>query len=214
MAISDDEWIAAARVRAASGEWERSADEVHAELRSQTRPASPEGHANVACPYCDAHPALTELHRFEAQTATPLLYCNTCYGFWATDDALTAGPSESEDENPALTASLGPRRCRSCFGHLKPDNSCAKCGKTLALLDCPQCAKPMQRIEREGIQLDQCGPCMGVWFDTGEIAAVYHLVPRQDLAASTVDDDDDGRSPDWLSAAMTVGRIALPLLRL
>lgn len=71
----------------------------------------------------------------------------------------------------------------------------------------------MERVEREGVTLDQCAPCAGVWFDTGEIAAVYKLSPPQGLAASLVDEHaTDGATPDWLSAAMIAGRIALPFL--
>jgi Zn-finger nucleic acid-binding protein len=212
--ISDEQWLAAARARAASGSWERSADEVLNELRASAKPVEfPEG--TLRCPFCAERPPLSILQRYEAATANPLRYCNTCYGFWAVGDALTNGIADPDDETPALSAALAPRRCRACFGHLKPDNTCARCGKALPLLNCPQCGNQMQRIEREKIQLDQCAACMGVWFDTGEIAAVYHLQPAQGLAMSTVDEHaTDGQGPDWLSAAMIVGRMALPFLPL
>ena len=71
----------------------------------------------------------------------------------------------------------------------------------------------MERIDREGVTLDQCAPCTGVWFDTGEIAAVFKLEPPQGLAASRIDENatDDG-PPDWLSAAMILSRLFLPFL--
>jgi len=211
--ISDDEWIAAARARAAAGSWERDADAVLAELRANAQaPASPPA-ASLRCPYCASHPPLVRFERYEARTTTDLRYCNTCYGFWAAGDSLSAGVAGPSEEHPALTATRGPRRCRACFGHLKPDGVCAKCGQPLPLLDCPACGKPMERVEREGVTLDQCAPCTGVWFDTGEIAAVYKLSPPQGLAASLVDEHaTDGATPDWISAAMIVGRIALPFL--
>lgn len=214
MAISDDEWIAAARARAAAGNWERDADTVFAELRASA-PARPAVAASLPCPYCDGHPPLAVLDRYEQQTVTPLRYCNTCYGFWAAGDALTAGVASPWDDHPALYATQGPKRCRACFGHLKPDGNCAKCGKPLPPLGCPSCGKTMERIEREGLRLDQCATCMGVWFDTGEITAVFRLQPPQGLAASQVDEqatDDD--PPDWLTAAMIVGRMVLPFLPL
>lgn len=214
MTISDDEWIAAARARAAAGNWERDADTVFAEIRA-TAPEHPAVESALRCPYCDGHPPLAVLERYEQQTVTPLRYCNTCYGFWAAGDALTAGVSSPYDDNPALTAVRGPRRCRACFGHLKPDGVCAKCGKSLPPLNCPSCGKTMERTERQGVPLDQCVKCMGVWFDTGEIAAVFKLQPVQGLAASQVDEHaTDGAPPDWLTAAMVVGRMVVPFLPL
>jgi Zn-finger nucleic acid-binding protein len=215
MTISDDEWAAAARARAAAGDWERPADAVFAELRAQADQRKVAAPPALLCPYCDSHPPLAILQRYELQTATPLRYCNNCYGFWAAGDSITAGLSEPGDGHPALHAARGPRRCRSCFGHLKPDGACAKCGKTLPPLNCPACGKVMERMTREGVQLDQCAPCTGVWFDTGEIAAVFKLEPAQGLAAATVDEhatDDD--PPEWLTAAMVVGRMVLPFLPL
>ena len=151
--------------------------------------------------------------RFELQTVSPLMYCNACYGFWSTGDALSRGPVDPGVVHPALEAARAPRRCRACFGHLKPDHTCAKCGKALPPLDCPNCGKTMERIERDGIQLDKCEPCTGVWFDTGEIAAVHRLVPAQGLAASTVDEHaSDDEPPGWLTAAMMVGRVLVPFL--
>ncbi len=212
MAISDEQWIAAARARAAAGGWERDADTVFAELRASA-PVRPTVETALKCPYCEEHPPLAALDRYEQQTVTPLRYCNTCYGFWAAGDALTAGVSSPSDEHPALFAARGPKRCRACFGHLKPDGNCAKCGKPLPALNCPSCGKAMERTERQGVTLDQCATCMGVWFDTGEIATVFRLEPVQGLAASQVDEhatEDD--PPDWLTAAMIVGRMVFPFL--
>jgi len=212
MGISDEEWLAAARARAASGSWERDADTVFAELKASA--PRPEAVPKILhCPYCDEHPPLSVLQRFEQQTNSPLRYCNTCYGFWAVGDALTAGVSDPMEEHPALFATRGPKRCRNCFGHLKPDGVRAKCGKPLPPLNCPGCQAQMERIDREGVTLDQCAPCTGVWFDTGEIAAVFKLQPPQGLAASRIDENatDDG-PPDWLSAAMILSRLFLPFL--
>jgi Zn-finger nucleic acid-binding protein len=214
VAISDEQWIAAARARAAAGNWERDADTVFAEIRASAPQHHPD-EALLRCPYCNDHPPLAILDRYEQRTASPLRYCNTCYGFWAVGDALTAGVASPADEHPALFAARGPKRCRACFGHLKPDGLCAKCGKPLPPLDCPSCGETMERVDRAGVALDQCAKCMGVWFDTGEIATVFKLAPPQGLAASQVDEHaNDGERPDWLTAAMIVGRIAVPFLPL
>lgn len=36
-------------------------------------------------------------------------------------------------------------------------------------MQCPVCRVPTLVVEREGIELDHCGQCRGVWFDAGEL---------------------------------------------
>jgi Zn-finger nucleic acid-binding protein len=50
---------------------------------------------------------------------------------------------------------------------------------------CPACRQPMLTIEVEGIELDYCGEDLGVWFDEGEIEALFQstmpvLAPHED----------------------------------
>ncbi len=46
---------------------------------------------------------------------------------------------------------------------------------------CPSCRGPMQRFFAEGIELDRCRACRGVWLDAGELADVLFrkVEPRQ-----------------------------------
>ena len=37
-------------------------------------------------------------------------------------------------------------------------------------MDCPACNAPMIVMEREGIELDYCPACRGLWFDADELA--------------------------------------------
>lgn len=214
MSISDDEWVAAARARAARGQWEREPDVVLAALRGAAAERAAAEPPLPACPYCQEHPRLQRFQRYELQTVRPLLYCPACYGFWAVGDALVRGVADPGVVHPALETGLAPRRCRACFGHLKPDNTCAKCGQELPRLACPQCGLEMERYEKEGVLLDQCGPCTGTWFDVGEVAAVFKLAPPQGLAASTVDEHAaDDEPTGWLVALSVVSRLVFPYLR-
>jgi hypothetical protein len=210
---ADERWLADARARAASGQWERPAEAVFAEMKREATERAVSAPVAPKCPYCDSHPVLLRFPRYETQTASPLLFCGTCYGFWAAGDALARGVSDPGFVHPALEAAVAPRRCRACFGHLKPDHSCAKCGEPIPALDCPSCRKTMERFEREGAQLDQCDACDGIWFDTGEIVRVFGLKPAQSLAMSTVDENatDDLPSPFWLAASV-LGRLVFPYL--
>ena len=36
-------------------------------------------------------------------------------------------------------------------------------------MDCPKCRRPMIVAEREGIEVDCCLACPGLWFDAGEL---------------------------------------------
>ena len=36
-------------------------------------------------------------------------------------------------------------------------------------MDCPACSAPMIVIERQGIELDYCPACRGLWFDADEL---------------------------------------------
>lgn len=85
-----------------------------------------------------------------------------------------------------------------------------KCKRELPRLDCPSCQEPMERFEMQGITRDQCDPCDGVWFDTGEISAVYQRQPVQGLAASRVDEHaaDDEPSPVELMLSIVLQLLA------
>lgn len=214
MTISSDErWLADARARAAAGRWEREAETVFSELRRQAEARVASQPPEPRCPACPGHPSMRAFPRYELISSDPFLYCPVCYGFWAVGDALARGVADAGFVHPALEAVPAPRRCKKCFGHLKPDNVCAKCGEAPDLLPCPLCSKPMERFERESMQLDECAPCRGTWFDTGEIARVFKLEPVQGLAASTVDENaPDEVPPPWLLAASVLVRMFLPFL--
>jgi Zn-finger nucleic acid-binding protein len=36
-------------------------------------------------------------------------------------------------------------------------------------MKCPKCGADMREIERQGIKVDQCGSCGGIYFDRGEL---------------------------------------------
>lgn len=59
----------------------------------------------------------------------------------------------------------------------------------MAELTCPKCAAPMRTYERNGIHVDQCSGCRGVFLDAGELehlvgAEQRWYVPEQQQAAA------------------------------
>ncbi len=45
-------------------------------------------------------------------------------------------------------------------------------GPEVALGRCPRCGIPLQEHDREGVKIDCCSQCNGVWLDAGELEAV------------------------------------------
>ena len=45
-------------------------------------------------------------------------------------------------------------------------------------MDCPVCREPLIVAEREGIELDACPWCHGLWFDAGELALLAETLGR------------------------------------
>jgi Zn-finger nucleic acid-binding protein len=45
-------------------------------------------------------------------------------------------------------------------------------------VDCPVCREPLIVAERDGIELDVCPWCHGLWFDAGELALLAEKLER------------------------------------
>ena len=68
----------------------------------------------------------------------------------------------------------------------------------------------MQRFKRDGVTLDTCGPCRGVWFDVGELGRVYGLQPPQGIATSGLDAHacDDEPAGWWIMLRIVLELVA------
>ncbi|HMS53920.1 MAG TPA: zf-TFIIB domain-containing protein [Fimbriimonadaceae bacterium] len=58
-------------------------------------------------------------------------------------------------------------------------------------MNCPNCVKPLLLAERQGVEVDYCPHCRGVWLDRGELDKI---IERSSLMSSDVRDDRD-RAP-------------------
>ena len=56
-------------------------------------------------------------------------------------------------------------------------------------MNCPQCSVALVMSERQGVEIDYCPQCRGVWLDRGELDKI---IERSDRA----DDDDRRARPD------------------
>lgn len=66
-------------------------------------------------------------------------------------------------------------QCHHCSAYLqRTDPACAGCGSKNEL-QCPKCAAAMDVAYHEGLRLDACARCKGVWFDRHELDAIWRI---------------------------------------
>jgi Zn-finger nucleic acid-binding protein len=66
-------------------------------------------------------------------------------------------------------------QCHGCTTPMKRGvQRCESCGWEVQL-DCPSCGAAMQSAEHDGVQLDVCRSCKGVWFDRHELAEIWRM---------------------------------------
>ena len=56
-------------------------------------------------------------------------------------------------------------------------------------MNCPKCQVPLMISDRQGIEIDFCSQCRGVWLDRGELDKIVERASR-----FSGGDDDDGPS--------------------
>jgi Zn-finger nucleic acid-binding protein len=54
-------------------------------------------------------------------------------------------------------------------------------------MNCPKCKAAMEQVTVEGVTVDRCGNCKGIWFDAGE-----QRVLKERKAQDAVDTGDSG----------------------
>lgn len=59
---------------------------------------------------------------------------------------------------------------------------------------CPLCRVELQMAERQGVEIDYCPQCRGVWLDRGELDKIIDRSTQTDGASYEPPRDDDRRS--------------------
>jgi Zn-finger nucleic acid-binding protein len=57
-------------------------------------------------------------------------------------------------------------------------------------MTCPRCSNELRAQRREGVEIDVCRQCGGIWLDRGELD---RLTQAENQYYGDDDDDDDGR---------------------
>lgn len=60
-------------------------------------------------------------------------------------------------------------------------------------MNCPVCTTPLQAVDRQGVEIDHCPRCRGVWLDRGELEKLIERSTAH-YSGRGYDDDDDS---DW-----------------
>ena len=68
----------------------------------------------------------------------------------------------------------------------------------IAAMSCPVCRVPLVMSERQGVEIDYCPQCRGVWLDRGELDKIIERNAQESAprAASPAPAPDYGRGSD------------------
>lgn len=112
-------------------------------------------------------------------------YCPRCGGLWF--DRGEVGHLAQREEvviHPLLIDAAARVRppCQGCGAPLDRNaEECPVCRRR-NVLGCPVCDETMERLDREGLVLDVCRRCHGVWFDNAELSAIWRLKLTEAMA--------------------------------
>jgi len=136
----------------------------------------PELETRYPCPVCLG--VMMEKTPVGEKAPVLLDHCPRCGGAWfELGEVQQLRQVRPEDlwKRIAPRAEVQRASCHSC--HTPMDRSaasCPTCGQP-NLLDCPVCEQTMQVASYEGLRLDSCARCKGIWFDHHELSAIWKL---------------------------------------
>lgn len=117
--------------------------------------------------------------------------CRRCGGVWFDAGevrALRTASPKGLGNGVALRETAFRMPCHHCHARMDRDAAtCPSCGWKNRL-ECPSCQRQLERVERNGLVLDVCRKCRGVWFDNHELAEIWNLEVRRNLPTIQRDD--------------------------
>jgi hypothetical protein len=90
-------------------------------------------------------------------------------------------PSRNEDEYFArLDADLMKER------RARLDSEREKAERTSHYNKCPRCGIDLTEVAHNGVKIDQCGECGGIWLDKGELEMIEQIDRKSDGFVQTI----------------------------
>lgn len=134
------------------------------------------------CPACLG----VALRKVPVAAGIDIDHCARCGGTWIHRDQaprLRAQPAAAV--RAAITrADEAAFVCHDCHGSMSRDAAYCPWCKRANRLECPECGKEMRRESRQGVTVDVCRGCKGVWLDHHELATLWTVAATGALAAS------------------------------
>ena len=133
--------------------------------------------ARLPCPVC-LGVQMEKVYIGDGRATLTLDHCTRCGGVWfekgEAQQLARFSPSDLwRHIPPRQVAPVTP--CHGCHAPLDRDaEQCPACG-TKNVLRCPACDRTMERRVHDGLVLDVCANCKGVWFDHAELRSVWSL---------------------------------------
>jgi Zn-finger nucleic acid-binding protein len=125
----------------------------------------------LECPACLG----LALQRNAVAQGTTLDHCGRCGGTWILRtqiQRLRAVPTQTVRAMITRAGDAG-FLCHSCHTPMERDTErCSAC-KWKNHLECPSCGKGMQRVTEQGVTVDVCRHCEGVWLDHHELSSLW-----------------------------------------
>jgi len=118
----------------------------------------------------------------QAIGSASIAVCEKCSGIWFTREALL---------HPSVDPAALPRASRTPI---------RATGKRRRVASCPVCRRSLLAERVEGIDIDSCVHCAGVWLDAGEYDAVRHRIENNHLAR-----EPQAKSASGMGFSMGVG---------
>ena len=133
--------------------------------------------ARYPCPVC-LGVQLQKTRLADKSSELVLDSCTRCGGIWfdlGEVQHLRRQPQRAlwakVPEQPLVSGML----CHDCQAHMDRNaGKCPACGWR-NLIDCPSCDRPLTPETHDGLRLDVCRKCKGVWFDRVELSAIWSL---------------------------------------
>ena len=105
-------------------------------------------------------------------------FCPRCGGIWFDRGEVTEVARQDQSALQGMMFDAATRinpPCQKCRTPLDRNaEKCGVCGRK-NVLRCPVCDREMERRPVQGVMLDLCRKCQGVWFDNAELTSIWRM---------------------------------------